>query len=398
VERYLRAHCFGLPTGGRSAGPIFGAELELIAHDGATRRPARIDAPEGGGTLAAVRTVAPRLGWREERSAKGVVRFVGGGGALTFEPGGQLEYASATHRTLHGLVRELRTVDAALRERAREHGILLLACGIDPRNGPEDAPLQLDAERYRRMDAHFARIGPAGARMMRQTASLQLCIGGVDVGARWGAANALAPWLIALFASSRCYAGEDTGCASYRAETWRQVDPARTGVFADDDPVGEYAAFALGAEAILVGTEGTPAIPFRDLPDTMVHETALAAHLSTLFPEVRPRGYLELRSADAVGDDRLAAALVLGAGLLADERSAADTRILLGRPDAALLRAAGRDGTRDATIRRHAGDLCTLALEGCARLGAHVVAPVLLDEARAQLERLLGSTAHVPGA
>jgi glutamate--cysteine ligase len=396
VVSYLRAHSFG--SAGEGAPLRFGAELELIALDAATRRVAAIHSRDGHGTLDVARDVAARLCWTERGSDKGAPRFVAShGGALTFEPGGQLEYASATHHTIDGVIAELAAVERALEEHAAERGIVLLAVGVDPDNGPDDAPLQLHADRYRRMAEYFAAIGPDGARMMRQTASLQLCIGGVDLGARWRVANALAPWLVAMFANSARYAGEVTGCASYRAETWRGVDHRRTGLFEGCDPLREYAAFALGAPAFLVGAEGAPPLAFGALIEDDASDTALATHLTTLFPEVRPRGYLELRSIDSVDATHRAAAMVFAAGILCDDAASAAAIELVGEPSPSLLRAAGRSGLADRALARPAADLVEIALAGCARRGETMVSESLIEAAGSALvDRLRGATARSP--
>jgi glutamate--cysteine ligase len=390
VASYLREHCFTSPRDDAPTPLRFGAEMELLVLDAASRRVVPIDAAEGPSSLRVVRDVAARFGWREVPSAKGVPRFVAAsGGALTFEPGGQLEYSSAVHRSVSGLLRELYVVHHALDEHARAHGIALLARGIDPENGADAAPLQIDAERYQRMARYLAAIGPAGARMMRQTASLQLCVGGVDIAAQWPVANALAPWLVAIFANSRRYAGADTRFASARAETWRDVDPRRTGIFPGDDPVREYAAFALGAPAFLVGPSGAPVRAFGALADDALTPAALATHLSTLFPEVRPRGYLELRSIDAIDVRHHAAALVLVTGLLADDVAANAAREILGEPSVELLRAAGRDALADHRLGARVEELMQVALAGCARLGEALVSVGALADARDGFDELL---------
>jgi glutamate--cysteine ligase len=324
-----------------------------------------------------------------------VPRFVApSGGALTFEPGGQLEYASATHVSVDAVLRELRTVHDTLVARCADQGITLRAIGIDADNGPADVPLQIDAERYRRMNAYFASIGPAGARMMRQTASLQVCLGGVDVAERWSMANGIAPWLVAIFANSQRYAGRESGYASYRAETWRGVDPLRTGLVVGDDAVAAYTAFALGAPAFLAGNEGTAPIPFAELSDEQATDDALATHLSTLFPEVRPRGYLELRSADAIDVEHHAAALTLVTGLLADDVSARAALEIVGEPSSALLRTAGRSGLADQDLAAVVRDLADLALAGCARLGPSIVSDEVLAGARDSFATLLRGDAN----
>jgi glutamate--cysteine ligase len=142
------------------------------------------------------------------------------------------------------------------------------------------------------MDAYFARIGPAGARMMRQTASLQVAVDiGADALGRWRLLNALAPFLTAVFANSRRYAGDDTGFASYRAETWRRTDPLRTGLLTGMDPIGAYVDFALRAPAILLGGDKEPAQPLAAWLGTIDGTASWERHLGTLFPEVRPRAH-----------------------------------------------------------------------------------------------------------
>jgi glutamate--cysteine ligase len=224
------------------------------------------------------------------------------------------------------------------------------------------------------MDAHFARIGPAGARMMRQTASLQVALDiGADARARWRLLNALAPMLTAIFANSRRYACEDTGFASYRAETWRRTDPARTGLLTGIDPIGEYVDFALRAPAILLGAEDEPARPFEQ----WIGAGGVAhweKHLGTLFPDVRPRGYFEVRSIDAVPEAQWPAALAFLTGLAYDPVAAAEAAEIVGDPDTGLLERAGRMGLHDAALARMAGELATVALNGCRRLGSSFVA------------------------
>ena len=370
VAEHVRAHCFGGPA---SRELTFGAELELLAFDDRTHAIAPIFSSAGcAGSIEIARDVGRRLSWHETISDKGVPRFLGGaGGSFTFEPGGQLEYASAVHASVDAVLRELCVVESQLRASAEEHGVTLLATGVDPYNGAADAPLQLTAERYVRMARHFATIGADGARMMRQTASLQINVGGISALDTWHVANAIAPWLAAMFANSPRYASAETGCASYRAETWRGVDARRTGLFSGDDPVGEYTAFALDAPAFLAD-ESAPR--FADLPLDRCTEDALKTHLTTLFPEVRPRGYLELRSLDALDDADRRAAMALVAGVLGDEPAARDARALLGDADAALLCRAGREGMRDATIASRMDDLMEIALAGCRRLGVGIVA------------------------
>lgn len=348
-----------------------GAEIEFVALDESTGAVASLDAPDGRSVLGAVRSASRHHGWIEGRSTKGAPWFrLPSGGRVTFEPGGQLEYASPPRTSATHLLDDLGAAASILRAESAARGIRLLDCGLDPINGAPHAPLQVRARRYRRMDAHFARIGPAGARMMRQTASLQLAVDvGADARGRWRLLNGLAPVLTAIFANSRRYAGEDTAFASYRAETWRRADPSRTGVLAGLDPVGEYVDFALRAPAILLGADDEPARPFERWVGAGGGVGHWEKHLGTLFPEVRPRGYFEVRSIDAVPEAQWPAALALVAGLTYDASAAGEAAEIVGDPDADLLERAGRRGVADPTLARLTRELAAVALRGCQRLG-----------------------------
>lgn len=381
VQEYLRAHCFhAAPSGATRL--TFGAELELLAFDAASLQVAPIVARDAlGCSIDAVRGVGRELKWRETISDKGVPLFTGAnGGTLTFEPGGQLEYASGVHLAAHDVMAELEDVEARLRDHAGRLGILLVACGVDPYNGADGAPLQVGATRYRRMSQYFSSLGTAGARMMRQTASLQLNIGGFATVDRWATANAIAPWLVALSANSARYAGGDSGCASYRSDTWRGVDPLRTGLFSGADAAGEYTAFALRAPAFLLDAS---APPLSDVAEHHVTEANLAAHLGTLFPEVRPRGYLEVRSPDSADHEQRCATMAFVAGILGDPVASSAALELVGPADSELLVRAGRDGMRTPRIAEVSDDLVRIAEEGAMRLGSDVVSEELLDSLRA---------------
>lgn len=338
------------PAGGVRAPGDIGAELELIPIHSATRRRALPIADERGpGTVDVVRLASARHHWREVMDAYGAPSWLlgetGRAGRISYEPGGQLEISSPVFGSADGLIEFLVTVVEALRDAARAHGIELLAIGVDPFNAIDDVPLVLHAPRYDRMTAHFEHIGPSGVRMMRQTASLQL---NVELGTRplerWRLLNALAPYLTAAFATSRVYAGQATPYASYRAHLWQTLDPSRTGMPYDaHDAAASYARFAGNAARILDDD---------------------AAHLTTLFPEVRPRGYYELRSLDAMELDDMARAIRLVHALVADDDRGRAAQDILGDPDAALLAVAARDGMRDALLRTRVEAL--LALTGVA--------------------------------
>jgi glutamate--cysteine ligase len=182
-------------------------------------------------------------------------------------------------------------------------GIRLLVRGVDPVAPLEDAAMVLTGERYRRQRMHYDRRGPAGRAMMLQTAGIHLNLdAGEDAVEAWNATNTIAPLLVAMFANSPTRAGASVAHRSHRAAIWRALDPTRTAVFAPaKDPVPAYRDFALAADSFLLGGADAAARSFAEWRTDGATEEDFARHLTTLFPEVRPRGdYLELRSVDAL--------------------------------------------------------------------------------------------------
>ena len=373
----LRAGAFALGDGPVAGPQRIGAEIEFIVH-GPDGRPCPIEAGAGcEGSLAFLRRYGLPLGWVEERSPKGTPRFaLPGRGTLAFEPGGQLEFSSLPCTSASGVTRILHEVTGPLVQAAEDHGLRMLEVGIDPHTPVEEAPLLLHADRYVRMARYFASIGPAGAVMMRQTAAFHV---NLDFGRqnmlRWRVLNAAAPWLTAIFANSPVHGGRHTGMKSARAGAWRSLDPARTGVL-NAGPVSEdeYLEFALGAPAMLLGTQSgyRPFAEHWGQAPVSLHDWH--EHLSTLFPEIRPRGYLEVRCIDALPAAWYPVPLVLLAGLVYDSESLLAASDLLGEPNAALLGPAGAAGLADPEIGPSARDLFAIGLEGARRLGPAAVA------------------------
>ena len=376
-----------------SGPPQIGAEVELLVIDADTRLPVPIRTDAGASSLPLLRAHAAEEAWIERGTAAGVPCWdVPGRGIISYEAGGQLEFSAAPHGSATALLDTLHTVALPLRRRAADAGIELIGIGIDPVNPVERAPLELSGERYTRMAAHFARAGSAGARMMRQTASFQV---NLDWGPpseawlRWRVLNAAAPALLAGFANSPTYLGAPTGHQSFRAAQWRRLDPARTGVLpCGPDAAGEYLDWALRAPAFLLGPAGAEALPFAAyLGDPRVGLGDWRVHLSTLFPEVRPKGFLEVRALDAVATDWYAAPIVLLSGLLYDPHALRRAVELLGPPDPAKLVRAGEVALADPVLAQTARELWMLGLAGCRALGADWVSPAILERAQEFADR-----------
>jgi glutamate--cysteine ligase len=387
----LEAHAFGAPARAALTPRRVGAETELIPVETATGRRCPIEGEGLAATLPLLRRHGARQGWSESLTAKGTPCFsLPGGGTLTFEPGGQLEYSSPPCRSPSALLALLRSTVLPLRAAAAAEGITLLAVGIDPLNPIEGAPLLLRTRRYQRMADYLARRGPSGARMMRQTAAFQVALDLDDEPwLRWQVLNAAAPYVVAIFANSPVYDGQATGCASARAAVWRTLDPGRTGLpWSDRCPVEAYLDFALEAPAFLLPAVEGEHLGFGEwLERADVTPDEWHDHLSTLFPEVRPRGHFELRSADAVEPGWYAAPIALAVGITYDSRALRAAADLLGPPDLGLLDRAGRLGLRDPAIGRTAIDLARIAIEGCEGLGPAYFHPADLEQARAFFDR-----------
>lgn len=412
----LRDNAFGFR---RSAPrpPVIGAEVELIPVDADTRAIVPVSADGGLSTLPLLRSFGARHEWREEPSPYGAPCFhLPDGGLISYEPGGQIELSAPPFRSASALLKSLHDVVLPLRREAREEGIEMLSVGIDPANRLEAVPLQLHGPRYLRLTRFLESMGTGGVRMMRQTAAFQCNLDWCgDTLARWRFLNALAPYLTAVFAGSPVYAGAETGERSFRARVWRELDGGRTGIFpCAADPIGEYLQFALDAPAILLPTDadldsadadrdsgnadrgdgdrgnGRSGDAHRAWPSFRAWNDRGAAtlddwhvHLTTLFPDVRPKGFVEVRSIDAVEPEWYAAPLVFLGGLTYHDPTFAAARELAGDPDAALLDRAGRLGLRDERIAATARDLFELALDGAAALGHAFLCPADLEEARA---------------
>jgi len=386
----LEAHTFAAPVQATLTPRRVGAETELIPVETATGRRCPIEGDGVVATLPFLRRYGARQGWSETLTAKGTPCFtLPAGGTLTFEPGGQIEYSTPPCLTPSVLLALLRSVVVPLRAAAAAEGITLLAVGIDPFNPIEAAPLLLRTRRYQRMADYLAGRSPSGARMMRQTAAFQVALDLDDEPwLRWQVLNAAAPYVVAIFANSSVYAGEETGFRSARAAVWRALDPARTGLpWSAERPVGRYLQFALDAPALLLPTVQGEHPTFGEWlgrADLTMHEWH--DHLTTLFPEVRPRGHLELRSADAVPPQWYAAPIALAVGITYDSRALRAAADLLGVPDLGLLDRAGRAGLRDPALARTAADLVQIAIEGCEGLGPAYFNPADLEQARAFFE------------
>jgi len=377
AEAYVASVCF------KHGPPRFvGAELEWTVHyTGQPRR--RLCLPDLAAALAAhaPATVDPESPQRP----------LGNGSLVTVEPGGQVEISAPPQASLTSLLAAVAADAAELAALLETQGLVLGRYGFDNHREPERL---LAHPRYAAMAAAFDTVGPDGLAWMCASAGLQVCLdsGQPDrIAARWAAVNALGPVLSALFANS----GQPDG-ASARMRAMFGADPARTAPApVGADPAADWARAAIDAPVLCVRRERGDWIPpapltFADWIDGKLGdpptEDDLDYHLSTLFPPVRPRGYLEVRYLDNQPDGEWIAPVALLAALFADE-STVDSALTAAEPAAGRWLPAAQDGLNDRNVAKAAEaviDLAGAAIPANTDLARHTVDDVLrlLDERR----------------
>jgi glutamate--cysteine ligase len=242
------------------------------------------------------------------------------GTTVTFEPGGQLELSTLPAADVDGACDGLEADLALVAEPLAERGVVLVGSGIDPSPGYARV---IRSPRYDAMDAYFGGRptdfgrgwGNAGRTMMCATAGLQVNLDfdrrTPSPDTRWGAAHLLGPVMAASFANSPLVMGVPSGWKSYRLANWWRLDPSRTKSPAGAGPGPDaWSAYVMDAQVMLIRAGGrclpvrTP-LTFRQWvtdghPLGFPTLDDLDYHLTTLFPPIRPRGWLELRMVDSL--------------------------------------------------------------------------------------------------
>jgi glutamate--cysteine ligase len=228
-----------------------------------------------------------------------------GGSRVTFEPGGQLELSGPPRPGPAAACAAVGVDLDVLRPVLAERGLALAGRGLDPTRPPRRV---VDTPRYRAMEAYFDTQGRAGRQMMCSTAAIQVNIdAGPEPAVTWRLAHAVGAVLAATFANSPVLSGASTGWRSTRLTTWWAIDPSRTRPVGGTDPETAWADYALGARVMLMPTgDFQPVLEPVTFSQWMAQgyqgvwpdRSDLEYHLTTLFPPVRPRGFLELRMID----------------------------------------------------------------------------------------------------
>jgi glutamate--cysteine ligase len=260
-----------------------------------------------------------------------------GGGAISLEPGGQFELSGAPVRTLHETARETERHLDQVKAVGDRLGIRFLTLGMSPKWTRAQTPVMPKA-RYRIMTNYMPKVGTLGLDMMYRTATVQVNLdyaSEADMVKKMRVSLALQPVATALFANSPFTDGRPNGFLSMRSRIWRDTDRDRTGMipFAFEEGFGyeRYVDWALDVPMYFVKRDSTyhdvAGASFRDLlagklpqmPGERATRSDWANHVSTLFPEVRLKRYLEMRGADVGPPERIVALSAFWVGLLYDE-------------------------------------------------------------------------------
>ena len=369
-----------------------GAEHEKFGFDRTTlRRPAY----EGEGGILAMLTGLQRFGWSPVEEAGYVIALErkntdGMTASISLEPGGQFELSGAPLKDVHEICDETGRHLMEVKQVADQINLGFIGAGFDPMWRREDVPV-MPKGRYAIMRAYMPKKGGLGLDMMLRTCTIQSNLdfdSEADMVAKFRTSLALQPIATALFACSPFIEGKPSGFLSARANVWTDTDPDRTGmldfVFRDGFGFERYADYALDVPMYFAKrgetyvdlsgqsfrgfmTDGLPALPgeratLKDWND----------HLTTLFPEVRLKSYLEMRGADGGPWSRICALQALWAGILYDGGALAAAWDLVKHWDIADHERLRRDVTRlglkaevaGRSVRDIAVDMVAIAKQG----------------------------------
>ncbi len=312
-----------------------GTEHEKIPFYAATRAPVPY-APNG--IRALLEGMQAAQGWTPifDRDALIGLYDPVGGGAISLEPGGQFELSGAPLEDVHATKAETDAHFDALELIGAPLGVAFLDLGASPLWSRAKTPV-MPKQRYGIMSAYMPKVGSLGLDMMFRTATIQVNLdftSEADMVRKLRVGLALQPIVTALFANSPFLDGKPTGALSQRSNIWRDTDADRTGMlpFAFEDGMGfeRYVDYALDAPMYFVKRGETyhnvAGASFHDLlagrlpqlPGERATISDWANHLSTIFPEVRLKTYLEMRGADAGPRGHITALPALFAGLFYD--------------------------------------------------------------------------------
>jgi glutamate--cysteine ligase len=373
-----------------------GTEHEKFGFRLADNSPVPYEGPKG--IKAVLDGMAGLLGWEPILDRGNIIGLVDpiGGGAISLEPGGQFELSGAPLETIHQTCVETSAHLAQVREVAEPLGIGFIGLGMSPKWTLAETPV-MPKQRYKIMANYMPKVGTRGLDMMFRTSTVQVNLDfadEADMVRKMRVGLALQPIATAIFANSPFVEGKPTGRLSERWEIWRDTDNQRSGAlpiaFNDDFGFAAYVEWALDVPMYFVKRGDTyheaTDVTFRQFLDGALANRIPGVtpsigdfdnHLSTLFPDVRMKRYLEMRGADGGPWRRICALPAFWVGLLYDDVSL-DAAWDLVKDWTAAERAQIRDSVpalalkapfRDGTVIDVARAAVKIAREGLVRRG-----------------------------
>ncbi len=292
---------------------------------------------DGDRGIAALLKGLQRFGWAPVKENDQLIALNKAGASITLEPAGQLELSGAQVETIHGTCSEVAQHLFEVKAVADELRLGFIGMGFQPKWRREDMPW-MPKGRYAIMRAYMPKVGDLGLDMMTRTCTIQTNLDfadEADMVKKFRVSLALQPIATALFADSPFTEGKPNGFLSFRSQVWTDTDPDRTGmldfVFEDGFSFERYVDYLLDVPMYFVAREGRyidcAGLSFRDflagklsaLPGEIPTLRDWSDHLTTAFPEVRLKKYLEMRGADGGPWNRICALSAFWVGLLYDD-------------------------------------------------------------------------------
>ena len=308
-----------------------GTEYEKVGVERRSAKAIPYSGPRGVETI--LRALVDEYNWEPQEDEGHAIALVKRNAQIHLEPGGQIELAGEPCESIHCSQAEFTQHIRELLEVAERLDVVFLGLGIQPVSSLEEIEW-VPKKRYRIMGPYMEKVGTMGHRMMKQTATVQANLDfsdEKDAMAKFRTAMGLAPLITAIFANSPICEGNLTGYKSFREHIWTKTDKDRCGLlpfaFSPDVSFAHYVEYALDVPMYFIMRDGNyldfSGIPFRHFL-THGHKGHYAmmedweVHLTTLFPEVRIKRYMEVRSADSQPPELMPALPALIKGVLYD--------------------------------------------------------------------------------
>jgi glutamate--cysteine ligase len=340
-----------------------GIELERFSYHLDTGKPVAYEGTNG--IRALLERFAENEGWAPVYEDDYPIALEHEGAALTLEPGGQVEYSGPPFATLDETKQHLEAFLTSLDQTGHSLNIGFLSAGVHPDWQREEIPL-IPKKRYKIMGPYMQKTGTLGLDMMKRTCGAQINLdfsSEKDMCEKFRVALGLQPVMVALMANSAIAEGKMSGYSSYRAHIWQDTDPDRCGflsfVFDEDMSFEKYINYALDVPMYFFRREGkyidVSGQSFRAFMEGKLpgYEGEVATledwhdHLTTLFPEVRLKTYLELRGADSNSPAVVLAMAAFWKSLFYDEQALENALELLSPFSTQALKALSENTAKD---------------------------------------------------